>query len=49
MTSPSSLRSRPPGGAQADAFLDAGALPTLHERYGLSTARIAASIKGWLG
>jgi len=35
--------------ALPDAFLDAGALPTLHERYGISTARIAASIKGWLG
>ena len=34
--------------ALPDAFLDAGALPTLHERYGISTARIAASIKGWL-
>ena len=31
-----------------DAFLDAGALPTLHERYGLSSAAVAASIRGWL-
>ncbi|MDR5782174.1 transketolase family protein [Caballeronia sp. LZ065] len=31
-----------------DAFLDAGALPTLHERYGISTNAIARSIKGWL-
>ena len=35
--------------ALPDAFLDAGALPTLHERYGISSAAIAASIKGWLG
>lgn len=32
-----------------DAFLDAGALPTLHDRYGISTEAMAASIKGWLG
>jgi len=32
-----------------DAFLDAGALPTLHDRYGISTAAICASIKTWLG
>ncbi|MDR5760279.1 transketolase family protein [Caballeronia sp. LZ035] len=31
-----------------DAFLDAGALPTLHERYGISTNAMARSIKGWL-
>ena len=31
-----------------DAFLDAGALPTLHDRYGLSAAKVAAAIKGWL-
>lgn len=31
-----------------DAFLDAGALPTLHDRYGISTSAIVASIKGWL-
>jgi len=32
-----------------DAFLDAGALPTLHERYGISCDALAARIKGWLG
>ncbi len=31
-----------------DAFLDAGALPTLHDRYGISTDRLAARIKSWL-
>lgn len=31
-----------------DAFLEAGALPTLHEMYGLSVDRIAEQIKGWL-
>lgn len=31
--------------ALPDAFLDAGALPTLHDRYGLSTARMVARIK----
>ncbi|RDD64174.1 transketolase family protein [Thalassococcus profundi] len=31
-----------------DAFLEAGALPTLHEMYGLTVDRIAAQIKGWL-
>ena len=31
-----------------DQFLDAGALPTLHDRYGLSTAAMTAAIKGWL-
>ena len=34
--------------ALPDAFLDAGALPTLHDRYGISAAAIARSIKGWL-
>ena len=34
--------------ALPDAFLDAGALPTLHERYGISSSAITASIKGWL-
>jgi transketolase len=34
--------------ALPDAFLDAGALPTLHERYGISTETMAASIKSWL-
>lgn len=31
-----------------DAFLDAGALPTLHDRYGISTQAISQQIKGWL-
>ncbi len=31
-----------------DAFLDAGALPTLHERYGLTAEAVAASVRGWL-
>jgi len=31
-----------------DAFLDAGALPTLHERYGISRSALAARVKGWL-
>lgn len=31
-----------------DAFLDAGALPTLHDRYGISTDAMAAAIRGWL-
>lgn len=31
-----------------DAFLDAGALPTLHDRYGISTQAICNAIKGWL-
>ncbi|MGD8162102.1 transketolase family protein [Pantoea sp. FN0307] len=32
-----------------DAFLDAGALPTLHDRYGISTAAMIAKIKARLG
>jgi len=32
-----------------DEFLDAGALPTLHERYGISRDALAARIKRWLG
>jgi transketolase len=32
-----------------DEFLDAGALPTLHERYGISREALAGRIKGWLG
>jgi transketolase len=32
-----------------DAFLDAGALPTLHERYGISREALAHRIKSWLG
>jgi transketolase len=31
-----------------DAFLDAGALPTLHDRYGISTDGMASRIKEWL-
>ena len=31
-----------------DEFLEAGALPTLHDMYGLSTAKVAEQIKGWL-
>ncbi|TBW12938.1 transketolase family protein [Azotobacter chroococcum subsp. isscasi] len=34
--------------ALPDAFLDAGALPTLHDRYGISTEAVCAQIKGWL-
>jgi len=34
--------------ALPDAFLDAGALPTLHDRYGISAEAVAGSIKGWL-
>ena len=32
-----------------DAFLDAGALPTLHDRYGVSASALIARIKTWLG
>jgi transketolase len=32
-----------------DAFLDAGALPTLHDRYGISTDAMGKTIKGWIG
>jgi transketolase len=32
-----------------DEFLAAGALPTLHDRYGISTAEISRQIKQWLG
>jgi len=32
-----------------DAFLDAGALPTLHDRYGISRAVLGQRIEGWLG
>lgn len=31
-----------------DAFLDAGALPTLHDRYGLSAKAVASRILTWL-
>jgi transketolase len=30
--------------ALPDEFLAAGALPTLHDRYGLSTARVVAAV-----
>ena len=32
-----------------DAFLDAGALPTLHDRYAISRDALGARIKGWIG
>jgi transketolase len=32
-----------------DAFLDAGALPTLHERYGIGREALASRIRKWLG
>ncbi|MFT4063694.1 transketolase family protein [Paraburkholderia sp.] len=35
--------------ALPDAFLDAGALPTLHDRYGISVETMCDTIKGWLG
>jgi transketolase len=31
-----------------DAFLDAGALPTLHERYGLSSDAMSKAVRAWL-
>ena len=31
-----------------DEFLEAGALPTLHEMYGLSVGRVVETIKAWL-
>jgi len=34
--------------ALPDRFLDAGALPTLHDRYGISTEAMAANIRHWL-
>ena len=34
--------------ALPDAFLDAGALPTLHEMYGLTVDKVVERIKGWL-
>ena len=42
---------RPPAFHQValpDAFLDAGALPTLHDRYGISADAMAKSFKEWL-
>ncbi|MFV0283261.1 MAG: transketolase family protein [Castellaniella sp.] len=34
--------------ALPDRFLDAGALPTLHDRYGISTQAFVQSIQSWL-
>lgn len=34
--------------ALPDEFLEAGALPTLHDRYGISTRRVAERIRTWL-
>ena len=31
-----------------DEFLDAGALPTLHERYGISVDAVCSQVKGWV-
>ena len=31
-----------------DAFLDAGALQSLHDKYGISTSRIVAQVKTWM-
>lgn len=31
-----------------DEFLEAGALPTLHDRYGLSTLKVVEAVKNWL-
>ena len=31
-----------------DEFLDAGALPTLHDRYGVSVGAVSSQVKGWL-
>jgi transketolase len=35
--------------ALPDAYLDAGALPTLHDRYGISAEKVTSRIKAWLG
>ena len=35
--------------ALPDVFLAAGALPTLHDRYGISSNVMASTIKSWLG
>ncbi|QHO75786.1 transketolase [Bradyrhizobium sp. CCBAU 051011] len=35
--------------ALPDEFLAAGALPTLHDRYGISTPEVSRQIKHWLG
>jgi len=34
--------------ALPDEFLDAGALPTLHDRYGLSAGEVAKTIREWV-
>lgn len=34
--------------ALPDEFLDAGALPTLHDQYGISVAGVVDSVKSWL-
>lgn len=34
--------------ALPDAFLDAGALPTLHDRYGISPEKMVETLKKWL-
>ncbi|AIC30452.1 transketolase alpha subunit (plasmid) [Rhizobium etli bv. phaseoli str. IE4803] len=31
-----------------DQFLEAGALPTLHDQYGLSTVKVTEAVKAWL-
>ncbi|ANM08306.1 transketolase C-terminal subunit protein (plasmid) [Rhizobium phaseoli] len=41
----------PPGFRQIglpDQFLEAGALPTLHDQYGLSTLKVTEAVKAWL-
>lgn len=35
--------------ALPDEFLDAGALPTLHDRYGLSVSEVARQVREWIG
>lgn len=35
--------------ALPDEFLDAGALPTLHDRYGISTTEVVRRIREWTG
>jgi transketolase len=34
--------------ALPDEFLDAGALPTLHDRYGISSTAVHTRVKAWL-
>lgn len=34
--------------ALPDEFLAAGALPTLHDRYGISSEKVAQTLRGWL-